>query len=61
MNTPSKTDGSVNRDELLWDAIRVLHGDGFNKYLRIQSVDTGAQAWVEVGEINPLTMKPSQA
>jgi hypothetical protein len=41
----------------LWEAINILHGDGFDKYLLVASLETGVEAWVEVGEINPLTMR----
>jgi hypothetical protein len=61
MNTPTqseiKTDGQTEHERSLWDAIITLHGDGCDRYLRIASVETGVEAWVEVGEINPLTMR----
>jgi hypothetical protein len=61
MNAPSQTETQANErtkhEQSLWDAIIILHGDGVDKYLRIASVETGVEAWVEVGQINPLTMR----
>jgi hypothetical protein len=55
--TPSQTDQRINYERSLWEAINILHGDGFDKYLLVASLETGVEAWVEVGEINPLTMR----
>lgn len=38
------------------DAIKVLHGDGFKKFVKVIS-DDGLVAIVEVGDVNPLTMR----
>lgn len=48
---------SEDEKKRLWNAIMILHGDGFDKYLRIASIDTGVEAFIEVGQINPLTMR----
>jgi hypothetical protein len=53
----STTEQRIEYERSLWDAIKVLHGDGFDKYLKIASIETGAEVCVEVGEINPLTMR----
>jgi len=57
MNTPSQTDEQILHEQSLWDAIKILHGDGVCKYLLIESSETDRKAWVEVGEVNPLTMR----
>ena len=45
---------SEDEKKRLWNAIMILHGDGFDKYLRIASIDTGVEAFIESLGLRPL-------
>ena len=54
--SPSEIIEKVKSDVSLWAAINVLHGDGFRKFVRVAWEDD-TEATVEVGDVNPLTMR----